>query len=335
MNKVLKAGLIGCGDYLRWEIDRLNSSKSFKVKSTFDLDRKKSENIAKQIDAQVVDSEDAIFNDLEIEIVLIFTPPWVRKNLFAKAAEKGKNIITTKPLAPNLADAKALSELVSGKVACAVFYGRVGDPGVEKLKEILDSGEIGHLALYKEDWFHHYPQWNDWATDPEKNGGPFMDAMVHNLNKSRYLIDSKVKSVNYFSDNFAQSLKCNDTEFMKLNFENGASSYLFITWAGDLEVFSLDGNDREHYGLLHMITNQGWYITEEETENGNVIRAKKEAEVKEWKVEPLELTPYDEVSLSIQNGEPQKYDISQALSDIEIMEIAFHHKTGPKDISIS
>jgi len=328
MNKVLKAGLIGCGDYLRWEIDKLNSSKFFKLKYTFDLDRLKSEKIAAQVDAQAVDSDDVIFNDPEIEIVLIFTPPWVRKDLFKRAADKGKNIITTKPLAPNLADAQTLLDLVEGKVACAVFYGRVGDAGVEKLKEVLDSGVIGHLALYKEDWFHHYPQWNDWATDPEKNGGPFMDAMVHNLNKSKYLINSKVKSVNYFSDNYAQSLKCNDTEFMKLNFENGASSYLFITWAGDLEVFSLDGNEREHYGLIHLITNEGWYITEEETENGNVIRAKKEAEVKEWKIEPLENTPYDEVSLSIQNGEAQKYDISLALSDVEIMEIASNNITG-------
>ena len=328
MNKVLKAGLIGCGDYLRWEIDKLNSSRFFKLKYTFDLDRLKSEKIAAQVDAQAVESDDVIFNDPEIDIVLIFTPPWVRKDLFKRAADKGKNIITSKPLAPNLADAQTLFDLVEGKVACAVFYGRVGDAGVEKLKEVLDSGVIGHLALYKEDWFHHYPQWNDWATDPEKNGGPFMDAMVHNLNKSRYLINSKVKSVNYFSDNYAQSLKCNDTEFMKLNFENGASSYLFITWAGDLEVFSLDGNEREHYGLIHLITNEGWYITEEETENGNVIRAKKEAEVKEWKIEPLENTPYDEVSLSIQNGEAQKYDISLALSDVEIMEIASNNITG-------
>jgi len=322
MSKILKAGIIGCGDYLRWEIDKLNSSKFLKVKYTFDLDSDKSKKIAEQVNALVADSDDVIFNDPEIEIVLIFTPPWVRKELFQKAVEKGKNIITTKPLAPNLADAQTLYDMVSGKVACAVFYGRVGDPGVEKIREVLDSGEIGNLALYKEDWFHHYPQWNDWATDPEKNGGPFMDAMVHNLNKSRYLINSKVKSVNYFSDNFAQSLKCNDTEFMKLNFENGASSYLFITWAADLEVYSLKGNEREHYGLLHMITNRGWYITQEDTDNGSIIRAKKEDKIKEWKIESPEFTPYDEVSLSIQNGESQKYDISMALSDIEIMQVA-------------
>ena len=155
-----------------------------------------------------------------------------------------------------------------------------------------------------------------------------MDAMVHNLNKSIYLSGSAVKSINYFSDNFAQSLKCNDTEFMKVNFENGACSYLFITWAADLEVFDPTGNDREHYGILHMITDQGWYITEEETDKGNVIRAKKEDQVREWVVDPLPNTPYDEVSLSIQEGKPQHHDINLALNDIKIMEKAFQNITG-------
>jgi len=327
MKKVLQAGLIGCGDYLRWEIDHLNNSKFLKVKYTFDLDRTKSQNIAAKLDAKPVDGNDFIFNDQDIDVVLVYTPPWIRIELFRQAVNKGKHIITTKPLAPNLKDARTLFNIVNGKVKCAVFYGRTGNANVEKIKEILESGEIGDLALYKEDWLHHYPQWNNWATDPEKNGGPFMDAMVHNLNKSIYLIGSPVKSINYFSDNFAQSLKCNDTEFMKVNFENRASSFLFITWAADLEVFDMTGNDREHIGILHMITDKGWYITEEETEKGNVIRAKKEDQVKEWEVEPLPYTSYDEVSISIQDGQPQKYDISLALNDIEIMETAFHNMT--------
>ncbi|MBL7112333.1 MAG: Gfo/Idh/MocA family oxidoreductase [Bacteroidales bacterium] len=332
MNKQLKAGLIGCGDYLRWEIDNLNNSKYFKVKYTFDIDKVKSRTIAGKIGAQPADSDDVIFDDPKIDIVMIFTPPWIRIDLFQKAADSGKHIITTKPLAPNVKDAEKLFNIVHGKVNCAVFYGRTGNANVEKIRQILDSGEIGSLALYKEDWFHHYPTWNDWATDPEKNGGPFMDAMVHNLNKSIYLAGSAVKSINYFSDNFAQSLMCNDTEFMKVNFENGASSYLFITWAADLEVFDPTGNDREHYGILHMITDQGWYITEEETDTGNVIRAKKEAQVKEWIVDPLPYTPYDDVSISIQEGKPQKHDISLALNDIKLLEIASANISEAKEI---
>ncbi len=322
MPNVLQAGLIGCGDYLRWETDEMNSTEFFKVKSTFDLDKEKSKRIAGIINATPVDEAEQIFNDSEIDIVLVFTPPFVRKELFRKAVEAGKHIITTKPFGANLQDACELYEIVKDNVNCSVFYGRSGNANVEKIRGILDSGEIGNLALYKEDWLHHYPVWNDWATDPEKNGGPFQDAMVHNLNKSRYLIGSKVKSVQFTSDNYAQSLKCNDTEMMRVDFENGATSLLFITWAADLEVFDPTGNDRVHYGFLHMITDQGWYITEEEAAGKPVIKAVKEKEFKTWGVTPLPHNRYDVFSLNLQEGKPQASDFSDALIDMQVLDMA-------------
>jgi predicted dehydrogenase len=322
MTELLKAGLIGCGDYLRWEIDDFNNSKYFQIKSTFDLNSEKSKKVAGQIKANPVESADAIFNDDEIRIVCIFTPPWARIDLFQKAVENGKHIITTKPFGSNMDDAEKLYDIVKDKINCAVFYGRTGNANVEQIKKILDSGEIGYLSLYKEDWLHHYPLWNDWATDPEKNGGPFMDAMVHNLNKSRYLIGQNVKDLLYISENHAQSLKCNDTEFMKLNFENGASSYLFITWAADLEVFDPNANERVHYAIQQLITNQGWYITEEEENGKNIIKAVKEKEVKTWEVEPLPYNKYDLFSKNLQEGNPQPSDVTDALVDMRLMDIA-------------
>ena len=320
MSREMKAGLIGCGDYLRWEIDELKQSNILKVKYTFDLDSEKSRRISEKIDAIPTDSVDNIFNDPEIKVVMIYTPPWIREEYFKKAVENNKHIMTTKPLASNLDAAQKLYDIVNDKVECSVFYGRSGNPAVETLKEILDSGEIGKLALYKEDWLHHFPIWNDWATDPDKNGGPFMDAMIHNLNKSKYLMGSKVDSVNFFSDNYSQSLKCNDTEFMKINFENGASSHLFITWAGDLEVFDPLGNDRVHYGILHQITDEGWYITEEEIDGKPSIKAVKEKEVKTWEVKPLMYTRYDQFCVDLLEERKPRLDITEALEDIEIWE---------------
>ncbi len=322
MAELLQAALIGCGDYLRWEIDDLNSCRFFKVKYTFDIDHEKSAKIAGLINARAANDIDIILNDPEIKIVLIFTPPWIRKGLFRKAVDHGKHILTTKPFGSCLSDANELLEIVGDRVNCAVFYGRSGNANVEMIRRILDSNEIGHLALYKEDWLHHYPTWNDWATDPQKNGGPFMDAMVHNLNKARYLINSQVNDIHYFSENIVQSLSCNDTEFMKLDFENGASSYLFITWAADLEVFDPAGNDRVHYGIQQLITSKGWYITEEEINGKPVIRAVREKEVKTWDVESLPYTKYDEFSLHLQEGKPQPFYAQDALIDMQIMDRA-------------
>jgi len=323
---IYKAGLIGCGDYLRWLIDSMNASSRLKIKSTFDLDRTKSERRASQLHATAVNTVDDIFADKEISVVIIFTPPWTRLPLFEKAVKHKKHIITTKPLAPTAAEAKKLYQLVKGKVQCAVHYGRTGNASVEMMKKIFRSGEIGKLALYKEDWFHHYPTWNNWATDPKKNGGPFMDAMIHNLNKARYLMGRKLKSVAFFSENYAQKLKCNDTESMKLNFTGNGCARLFITWAADLEIYDPSGNDREHYGIAHYITDKGWYVKEINKDGVPYIHAHKNKEVKEWKVEPLPCTPYDQFIIDLEAGKKPEPDIKMAMEDIIILEEAAKKK---------
>jgi len=313
------AGLIGCGDYLRWLLDDMNNSRRIKVKSTFDLDSSKAKLRAEQLNAKPVASAEEIFEDPEISVVYIFTPPWARYDLFKKAVENNKHIITTKPLANSIEEAEKLMNLVNGKVESAVHYGRTGNAGVEFLKDILDSGEIGRLALYKEDWFHHYPTWNNWATDKEKNGGPFMDAMIHNLNKARFLIDSPVKKLSFFSDNHAQKLNCNDTEFMKVDFENGASAHLFITWAADLQVFNPAANEREHYGIEHYITDKGWYVQFQEKDGKEIVRAHKNDEVKEFEIKELKNTPYDQFIEDLETGKKPEPSIEMAFEDIKFL----------------
>lgn len=320
-----KAALIGCGDYLRWMVDDLYNCQFLEVKYTFDLDRSKSELRASQLGAKVCDDIDKIYSDDEIEILLIFTPPFARKEYFEQAARTKKHIIATKPLASNIKAAKELEQLVAqAGIKCAVHYGRTGDDIVETIKGILDSGEIGQLGLYKEDWFHHYPTWNKWATSKDKNGGPFMDAMIHNLNKARFLAGSKIKNIEVVSENLAQNLNCNDTEFLKVSFDSGASSYLFITWAGNFEIYDENANEREHIAYETLITNKGWVIKVGENEEGTKIMAQNNKQTKTWDVKKANLNPFDLFVDQVKNNKPVDFDISDAVVDIEVLSNAFN-----------
>ncbi|HYW94465.1 MAG TPA: Gfo/Idh/MocA family oxidoreductase [Bacteroidales bacterium] len=320
-NMIFNAGLIGCGDFLRWEIDKIKASKHLKVKYTYDTDKAKREWRASQLAAIPVDSPDVIFDDQNVDVVLIFTPPFARTDYFKRAALAKKHIITTKPFALTVKEGEEMYSLVNGKVECAVFYRRSGDPVFEKIKDILDSGEIGHLALYKEDWFHHYPHWSKWALEADKNDGPFMDAMIHNLNISRYLAgNQEVKEITFYSDNFVQDLSCNDTECMRIIFNNGAGSYLFITWAADLEIYDTAGNDREHIGIMHLVTSQGWMMDVLEENGKTYVTARKEDHRKRWEVSPLPMTCYDDFVQNVIHKHPQNSSMDIALDDLRILE---------------
>ncbi len=320
----MKAGLIGCGDFLRRQAETIVTSRRIEIKSLYDIEVEKARSFARLFDSEAVSSSEAIFSDEEIDILLLFTPPWVRKGYFFQAVERGKHVIMPKPLAIDLNEATAMVEAAQDRIHCAVFYRRTGNALYETLKQVFSSGEIGNLSFYSEQWLHHFPQWNTWATDPVKNRGPFMDAMIHTLNIARYLMEGEVTSFCFFSDNHAQHLRCNDTEFLKVKFQGGGSAHLFITWAADLEVYDPKLNEREFILNYHMITDQGWYVREVSKEKGNhVIEARKEKMAKTWPLLTLRATAYDEFVETIEQGGKQRFDLKDAWKDVKILTEAY------------
>lgn len=275
LSKPLRLGIIGCGDFLRLQEPAIKASSTFTVAALFDpaVDRARSY-AANWPGSRVYASAAEVIESSAVDVVGIFVPPWVRRPLMEQAAAAGKHIITTKPLATTLSECGAtIAAVERSGVKAAVIYGRTESCFVESFKRLLDSGRFGQLALFKQDWIHHYPQWNNWALDPAKNGGPFMDAMIHNLNAVRYLMGRPVLRGTFFSDRHAHpDLPCADTEFMKLDFADSSSAHLFITWAADLK-HDAGGNYREHIDIFHAVTDRGWRITWQDTAEGRALSA--------------------------------------------------------------
>jgi len=332
----MKVGIIGCGDYLHRQMETIAASRRLEIKSLYDIDAEKAGRFARMCDAEVVPSSQEIFSDREIAILLLFTPPWARKEYFLQAVEQGKHVIMPKPLAVDLDEATAMLEAVQDRIHCAVFYRRTGNALYETLKQVFSSGGIGNLSLYSEQWLHHFPQWNTWATDSEKNRGPFFDAMIHTLNIARYLMEGDVASFCFFSDNHAQRLRCNDTEFLKVNFSGGGAAHLFITWAADLEVYNPKINEREFILNYQMITDQGWYVREVHREHGtSVIEARKEKISKTWPLLTLGTTAYDEFVETLVQGGNQRFDLKDAWKDVKILAEAYRKPTSCRIIDLS
>jgi predicted dehydrogenase len=317
-------GILGCGDYLRWEKDAIAGSERVTVRLLFDPQTERAEHYAESLGGSAAESAEAVLADPEVEVVCLFVPPWIRRDLMLKALEAGKHVIAVKPLGPTV---KECAEMVraagAADVLCCVQYRRTGNAILETYKDIFEGGELGRLAVYRQDWIHHYPQWNDWATDPARNGGPFMDAMIHNLNTARYLMGRPVTHCTYFSEDFAHpDLACNDTELMKADFAGGGTALLFITWAADMAVYSTEGNDREHIEVLYMVTDQGWRLSEEDREGEHVIVASREGRERLFRPEALPASFYDRFAEAVQTGGPLPRDVADvrtAYEDVKLI----------------
>lgn len=323
MKTKLQVGIIGCGDFLRWQADDIARSTRMAVAALYDPDTARARTYEAKVGGRAVASAADILDDPSIDAVCLFVPPWIRKDLWLRAVAAGKHILATKPLASTASDcAEMVASTEQTGLRAAVIYRRTGGGVFEAYRQLFDGGELGRLALYLQDWLHHYPQWNQWALDPAKNGGPFMDAMIHNLNIARYLMGRPLRYCTFFSDKLAHpDLTCADTESMHAEFDGGVAN-LFITWAADLAVHSTAGNDREHIDITYMVTDHGWRVTDGQREGQPVLIASRGGQERLFPVLPLEATHYDAFAATVLDGVAMRSDLAspaEAADDIALL----------------
>jgi predicted dehydrogenase len=324
---VYRAGLLGCGDFTRIQTPGLLRSERVKVTRVYDPNPEAAKVASERLGAAVADSAEAILQDPAIDIALIFTPPFTRRALVEQAVAAGKKIITTKPLASTLEDARAISDATKDG-RCLVIYKRTGDAGIQSLKKLLVSREVGDLVLYRHDWVHHYPYWAPWAIDPKKNGGPLVDAVIHNLNTVRHLVDRDVVGFGYHGYRLTQKFAIPDTELLVLDFEGGATAQLFITWAADLAIYDRKANDRERININYVVTNERYLIRFETRDTRPVLAATRDGHVRLYPVEAHALTIYDRYVDDIEAGRPLETTAQEAYRDLELALYATAHPTA-------
>jgi predicted dehydrogenase len=325
--RTYNAGLLGCGDFARIQSPILSKSQRVRVAAVYDPDPEAARVTAERLGAPVVATPEAIFADASIDIALVFTPPFVRRPLVEQALAAGKKIITTKPLAPTLEDARAISEATKDG-RCLVIYKRTGNAQVQTLKKVLDSGEVGRVALYKHDWIHHYPYWAPWAIDPAKNGGPLVDALIHNLNTARHLAGREVVGLGYHGYRLTQTFPIPDTELLVVDFEGGSTAHLSITWAADLAIYDRKANDRERIDINYVVTSDRHLLRFETREGRPMLLATRDGVIRLYPVEAPPLTLYDRYVADIEEGRPVESSAQEAFRDIELALMATAHPTA-------
>jgi len=319
--KVYGLGILGCGDFTRIQSPGLLKSRRVRVAALYDPNEAAARATAERLGGEVAGSAEALIGDPSVEIVVVYTPPFTHRELVEMAVAAGKRVITTKPLAPNVPDARATAEATKDG-RCLVVYKRTGYAQHHALKKLFASGEVGSLALYRHDWVHHYPYWYPWALDPEKNGGPLVDAMIHNLNATRDLA-GEVRAVTYHGYSLTHpDWKVRDTELLVVDFAGGATAHLFITWAADLAIYDPKANDRERIDVQYMVGSKGHLVRFETRDGRPVLSATRDGLVSIWPVEPLPETLYDRYVEDLEQDRPVECSAQDACRDIEILHAA-------------
>jgi predicted dehydrogenase len=181
---------------------------------------------------------DDVLADDSIEGVVIATPVPTHYELARRTLEAGKHVFVEKPPAMRGAELEELCDVAEerGRVLMPghlLLY----HPGVRKLKEIVDSGELG-------DVLYVYGNRQNLGTF-RTNENALWSLGVHDLSVLLYLIGEEPSEVRAHGNAFL-SAGVEDVVFCYLRFPSGKMAHMHLSWLDPHKIrrITVVGNDR-------------------------------------------------------------------------------------------
>lgn len=206
----LKVGIIGCGNIVSAaHKPALDALDHVEVVALMDVTPARLE-LGKDwfglSDDALYTSYQPMLDREDIDIVLVTVPQQFRKEMVTYALEKGKHVLSEKPVAITPADAAAFSALAKEKnLRFGMVHNYVYFPGYKLMKSLIERGEIGDVRVITMNYLGviDYPGAReyqaDWRHKMEAGGGVLMD-MIHAVYLSEWLVGESAIQVNAFAD---------------------------------------------------------------------------------------------------------------------------------------
>src|SRR5437870_5231389 len=144
---MMTVAVIGCGQWGPNHIRNFNSLPDSKVAAAVDTDETRLARVSEMFPSISVEANyKRVLEISEINAVVVATPSNTHYSIVRESLLAGKHVLCEKPLCESTAEAK---ELVALAAACGrlLMVGHVFlfNPGIVKVKELLDSEELGTL----------------------------------------------------------------------------------------------------------------------------------------------------------------------------------------------
>lgn len=159
-------------------------------------------------------SYDELLQDKNIDAVYIPLPPALHFEWGKKALQAGKHILMEKPFCVNLQQTEELIELAKERnLAVHENYMFMYHKQLTKIKEIIDSGYLGKIRLYRIAFGFPMREKNDFRYNKELGGGALLDCGGYTLKLANYLLGDTTKVVcsNLVKEDFEVDLYGNAT----------------------------------------------------------------------------------------------------------------------------
>jgi len=229
MSKQIKVGVVGCGYWGPNLIRNFNFLPDCQLKTMCDLDEKRLAHI-KSLYPGVhgeMDYEN-LLQDRDLDAMVIATSVGSHFRMAKASLQAGKHTMIEKPMASSVAECKELVDLARHKgLTLMVGHTFLYSAPVRKIKEILDTGEIGDIR---------------YISSRRLNLGLFQkdinvawDLAPHDLSIVLYIMGRQPISVNCWGNSHVRN-GIEDVTNMSVNFPEGLFATIQSSWLDPRKV---------------------------------------------------------------------------------------------------
>jgi len=243
----IRWGLIGCGDISRRRVaPALRDSPLCELVAVSRARAELAESFAKEFGARrwCADWQDVLM-DYEIDAIYVATPVRLHAEQTIAAAERGKHVLCEKPMALNVAECDRMIDACrANNVKLGVAYYRHFYPVVRRVKELIDSGELGVPVVAQInafEWFDPEPaSARSWLLKKAvSGGGPMFDFGCHRIEVLLDLLGD-IKDVKSTLANAFFKREVEDVATAMFQFERDTCGTLTVTHAARVPQDTFD-----------------------------------------------------------------------------------------------
>ena len=219
-------GVIGIGNIVRSTMaPAMLAEPECDLVAGVSRDQGRADTFAREFGARFAYTEyEEMLANPEVEAVFIATPNSFHAGQVVAAARAGKHVLCDKPLANNVADARAaLEACAKAGVKLGVNFHNRHLPWVKDVSRLLADGIVGEVEVVQLQVASGPRHYDNWRSDPEIAGlGSVHNVGVHGLDFLRVLLDSDPVEVMAMFDKGPNSGEVEMLALIQLRFGNGA-----------------------------------------------------------------------------------------------------------------
>lgn len=224
--KMLRGGIIGFGGVGRTLTEEVNKNNKARIVAAYNRGEANRLIARDQFGLKVTDNVQELL-DMDIDFVCVVSTNDVHRDHVVASAKAGKAIYCEKPIALNLSEADEMLDAVTkAGVPNMVNYSMRFLPCFEKMKEIVDSGELGRILSV---WNHRSRGFGLYEAgakhpcvmDPAMSGGWTVHHACHGLDMLHWMA-GEIEEVYGLTQSTVPHVQSEEIVWASLKFKNGA-----------------------------------------------------------------------------------------------------------------